>query len=190
MKAYYRVINCVAIVLLTVGCSAQLSFDELTKNVPPDLNTHIHTSTEMQYSISILEQLELLEKDYNSDTLEFELFVDNSTGLEEGASTLSILKYNSSDTTLSGAWNILMISRPFENFRIYSTGLTDFLSEHAFYEHSAYTIGKKNTETINFFFRSISSTFYLVNLQVTTEKGYPENMKELLSCAKSLKILP
>lgn len=190
MKTYIRILTSLVIVLLTIGCSAQLSFDELTKDVPSDLDVHKYSSTKMNYSISLLKYLELAEKDYNNDTLGFEVFVDTSVVFEEGTSTLSVLKYNSTDTTLNGAWNKLMSNRPFENFRIYSEGTTDYLSRPAYYEHSAYTISEKNTETINFFFRGDSSDFYLMNLQVITEEGYPDNMKELLFCAKSLKILP
>lgn len=192
MKVYYRILSCLAVILLTVGCSAQLSFDELTKDVSSNLNVRTYSSAKMNYSISVLKRFELMDKDYY-DTLGIELFVDTSMVFEEGASMFSVLKYNSTDTetTLEKAWDKLMSNRMMiEDFRIYSKGLTNFLSVPAYYEHSACTISKKNTESISFLFRGEDSIFFGISLQVITEEGYPDNMKELLFCAKSMKILP
>lgn len=192
MKVYYRILFCLSVILLTIGCSAQLSFDELTKDIPTDVKVKTYSRAKMNYNISIPKKFELMDKDYY-DTLSIELFVDTSMIFEEGASILSVFKYNATDTetTLEGAWNKLMSNRPLiEDFRIYSEGLTNFLSVPAYYEHSACTISEKNTESINFLFRGDSSSFVGISLQVITEEGYPDNMKELLYCAKSIKILP
>lgn len=192
MKVYYRILFCLSVILLTVGCSAQLSFDELTKDIPTDVKVKTYSRAKMNYNISIPKKFELMDKDYY-DTLSIELFVDTSMIFEEGASILSVFKYNATDTetTLKGAWNKLMSNRPLiEDFRIYSEGLTNFLSVPAYYEHSAYTISEKNTESISFLFRGDSSSFVGISIQIITEKGYPDNMKELLYCAKSIKILP
>jgi hypothetical protein len=192
MKVYYRILFCLSVALLTTGCSGQLSFDELTKDIPANMNTRTYSRVKMDYSISMPKRFELLDKDY-FDTLSIELFADTTIIYEEGTNILSILKYNPSmpETNIEEAWKKLLSNRQLiEDFRIYSEGLTDFLSVPAYYEHSACTISKKNTESISFLFRGEASTFYLMSLQVITEEGYPDNMKELLSCAKSIKILP
>jgi len=190
MKAYYRIIIYLSLVLFTTGCSGQLSFDELTKDIPTNLNAHTYSSANMDYSISVLKNFELVDKDYY-DTLGIELFIDTSMVFEEGASMLLVLKYNSTDTLLEKAWDKLMSNRVIiEDFRIYKEGLTNFLSIPAYYEHSACTISNKNTESISFFFRGDSSSFFGISLQVITEEGYPDNMKKLLYCAKSMKLYP
>lgn len=190
MKIYYKILSCLAIVSFTVGCSAQLSFDELTKDELTDLDVHTYSSKKMNYSISLFRSLDLIDKDY-SDTLKVEMFVDTAMVFEEGASTFTVIEFSFSETILEEAWKKLISKRSLiEDFRIYSEGSTDYLSRPSYYEHSACTISKKNTETINLFFRSDSSSFYLITLQVNTEKGYPDNIKKLLYCAKSIKILP
>ena len=186
----YIISSCLAIVLFTVGCSAHLSFDELTKDVPANLNTRTYSSSKMNYSISIPKTLELVEKEYN-DTTGYDLYIDTLMEFEKGASMLSVYKYHSAETVLEKEWNKLTSNRQLiEDFRIYSEGVTDFLSVPAYYEHSACTISKKNTETISFLFRGDASIFYLMSLQVITEEGYPDNMQKLLYCAKTIKILP
>lgn len=189
MKAYYRIVFYLSLVLFATGCSGQLSFDELTKDIPANLNAHMYSSTNMNYSISVLKRFELVDKD-SYDTLDIELFIDTSMVFEEGASMFSVLKYNSTDTVLETAWDKLMSNRVMiEDFKIYSKGLTDFLSIPAYYEHSSCTISNKNTESISFLFRGDSSSFFGISLQVITEENYPDNMKELLFCAKSMKLL-
>jgi hypothetical protein len=189
MKIYYRILIFLAVLVINVGCSAQLSFEELTKDTPSVLNLQSYSSSKMEYSISLPNRFELAEKDQINTG--FELFFDTLIEFEKGTNILSVFKYNSAEKTLGEAWKKLTSNRQLiEDFRIYSEGLTDFLSIPSYYEHSACTISKKNTETISFLFRGKASTFYLVSLQVITEKGYPDNIKELLSCAKSIKTLP
>lgn len=192
MRVYYRILSCLTVLLLAVGCSAQLPFDELTKDIPTNLNTSTYSSGKMNYSISVLKRFELLDKNYN-DTLGIEVFADTAILFEAGTNILSILKYNSSRTesTLEEAWKKLLSNRQLmKDFRIYSEGLTDFLSTPSYYEHSACTISNKNIESISFLFRGNSSDFYVISISVNTEKGYPDNMKELLYSARSIKIVP
>lgn len=44
-------------------------------------------------------------------------------------------------------------------------------------------------ESISFLFRGEDATFYLMSLEAITEESYPDNMQELLYCAKTIKIL-
>ena len=188
MKIYYRILFCLSVVFLTTGCSGQLSFDELTKDIPTNIDTRTYSSDSMNYSISVPKRFELMDKDY-LDTFDIELFIDTSVVFEEGVSMFSVVKYSSTETELKKAWDKLMSNRVMiEDFRIYSEGVTNFLSMPAYYEHSACTISKKNTESISFLFRGDSSSYYGISLQVITEEGYPDNMKELLYCAKTLTI--
>ncbi len=190
MKIYFKNLIYLTIALLFFGCTNHLTFNELTKKYNSKFDKFLYSSAEMNYSISILKQLELVERDYNNDTLKFELFVDSSMVFEEGAKTILILKYNPKDTNLNlvDAWSRLTHKRRFENFRIYSKGLTNLLTIPAYYEHSAYSMSNKNTESINLFFRGKSSDFYVLNLQVITEDDYPVNIRELLSSAKTIHI--
>lgn len=187
MKTHNKILSCLAIALITAGCSAQMSFEELTKDELSELDVRTFSSSKMNYSISLLKSFDLIDKDY-SDTLKVEMFVDTTAVFEEGTRTLTVIEFNSSETTLEGAWRTFVANRILiEDFRIYSEGSTDYLSRPSYYEHSACTISKKNTETISFLFHGEDSSFYLVSLQVITEGGYPDNMKELLYCAKSMK---
>jgi hypothetical protein len=184
----FNILSCLTIVLFTVGCSAQQSFDELTKDIPANLKVRRYSSAKMNYNISMPKRFELLDRDYY-DTLSIELFADTTILYEEGTNILSILKYNSSmpETTIEEAWKKLLTNRQLiEDFRIFSEGVTDFLSVPAYYEHSACTISEKNTESISFLFRGNSSDFYVISISVNTEEGYPTNMRELLYCAKSI----
>lgn len=187
---HYRILSYLIIVFVAIGCSPQLSFDELTKDLPSKLGTRSYSSTKMGYSISLLDQFVLRDNNYN-DTLKLELFIDTSMVFEEGASTLTIIKFNSTETTLEKSWRKFISDRMLiEDFQVYSEGLTDYLLEPAYYEHSAYTMSKKNTESINFLIRGDSSSFYFMNLEVIMEDDYPNNLKELLSCVKTVKLLP
>jgi len=187
---HFQILNWFIPVILVVGCSSRPPFDELAGNDSSALNVYTHSSTEMNYSISLPTRFKFADKEYN-DSMNFELFVDTSMQIEMGASMLSVLEYNSRDTIIEEAWNNLLSNRVmFENFRIYSEGVTDYLPRPAYYEHSACTINEKNRESISFLFRGDSSNFYLANLQVNTGKGYSDNMKELLYSAKSIKIVP
>jgi hypothetical protein len=167
-----------------------MSFDELTKNIPSSINTHTYSSAKMSYNISLLDRFKFIDQEYN-DTLSFELFVDTSMVYEQGASVISILKYKSTETSLDQEWKKLSSKRQLiQDFKIYSKGLTDYLPESSYYEHSGYTINNKNAETISFLFHGEDATFYLISLEVIKEEDYPDNMRELLYCVKTIKILP
>lgn len=186
---YNSVLSILLIAILTIGCSKQLSFDELITYKPSKFKTKLHLSERMQYSISLLDCLALVEKEY-SDTTGYELFVDTSISFEKGTSILSIMKFNSTATTLEEAWNKLMTNRVrIKDFQIFSQGLTNYLSKPSYYEHSTCTMNNSKTESISFLFKSDSS-FYLLSIQANREKGYPDNLKELLFSTKSIKILP
>ena len=191
MKASDIVLYFFSIILLVTGCSKQMSFIELTKGIPTDCYTRSYSRKTMKYSISVPKRFELRDKDYNDES-SFELFLDTSGAFYEGVSMLSVIKYDVKDvnTSLDIAWQNLMSNRVMiEDFRIYSEGLTNFLSMPAYYEHSACTISQKDTESISFLFRGDSSSFFGISLQVITEDGYPDNMQELLYCAKSFQLL-
>jgi hypothetical protein len=190
MRIYNRILFCLFVELLTSGCSGHLSFNELIKDIHTNLNKQTYLSAKMNYSIYLFDQFIFVDQEYD-DTLSFELFVDTSMVYEEGASMISILKYKSKETKIDKEWKKLSSKRHLiEDFRIYSEGLTDYLPYSAYYEHSASTISKKNTETISFLFRGENSMFYIMSLEATTDEGYPDNMRELLYCAKTIKILP
>lgn len=177
------------IIMLSLGCSKQLPFEKLILNEPVGLDLKKYSSIKMDYDISLLEQFRIAEKEYN-DTIGFELFLDTTFSFEKGTNMISITKFYSEDTKLDKVWNKLTSNRmSIENFRIYSKGLTNYLSRPAYFEHSACTISKKNTESISFLFRGDSTDFYAISIQVIKEVGYPKNMRELLFCAKSIKIL-
>lgn len=173
-----------------IGCSKQLSFNELIINEPSDLNLKAYSSAKMKYRMSLLDKLTLVETDYYGDTLASELFIDTSLVFDEDVSLLSISRYNSNNTELQKEWKKLISNRKvYENFSIFSEGITDYLNKTSYYEHSAYFIGrKKKKESIIFLFRGNSSDFYLISIDVNAEEGYPDNLKELLFCVKSIKI--
>ena len=188
MKIFYRISFCLSVVFLTTGCSGQLSFDELTKDIPTNIDTRAYSSDSMNYSIFQLRLMDLIDKDY-SDTLNVEMFVDTSMVFEEGTNILTVIEFSSSETKLEEAWKKFISNRLLiEDFRIYSEGITDFLSMPAYYEHSVCTISKKNIETINFLFRSDSLSLYFLSIQVPTDKDYPKNMEKLLYSAKTFTI--
>lgn len=185
---HFRIYNWFIPVIFVVGCSSRPPFDELAGDNSTALNLYTHSSTEMNYSISLPTRFKFADKEYN-DAMNFELFVDTSMQIELGASMLSVLEYNSKDTIIEEAWNNLLSNRVmFENFRIYSEGLTDYLSRQAYYEHSACTMNNKNREAVSFLFEGDASNFYLVNLQVNTGEAYSDTMSELLHSAKSIEI--
>ena len=93
--------------------------------------------------------------------------------------------------TLEKTWKRLTSKLPMiENYRMYSKGLTDFLSLPAYYEHGGYTIGGKDYESICFLFRGEASNYIGINLEGLKDEDHVVHMKELLYCAKTIKRMP
>lgn len=182
----------VFVVVLFTGCTRQVSFDELTKNIPTDLPVRSYSSATLNYSMSVPKRFGLPEKD-NGDTLSMESFMDTTKLISQGVSKLVVIRYHftGKKMTLEKTWDRLMSKQPkIENYRMYSDGTTDFLSLPAHYGHAVYTIGGKDYESIGFLFRGEASNYVGIGLEVLKDEDHVVHMKELLYCAKSIKLLP
>ncbi|MCF8414617.1 MAG: hypothetical protein K9G40_00130 [Crocinitomicaceae bacterium] len=181
---------CLCIVLFTLSCSKKLNFDELTTENLTGIPLWNYRSSQLNYSISLTENLKLVENDY-SDTSGFELFIDTTREFEKGTNILSVVQFYSQETKLEETWKSLKSKRlPIESFKIISEGLTNYLGKPAYYEHSTSFLSNNETESISFLFHGDSSKFYLLSVQTVIDEGYPDNLKKLLYCAKSIKMLP
>src|SRR5690606_37100756 len=144
-----------------------------------------YSSSKMNYSISLLKSLTLIDKNYD-DSMQVELFMDTTYNFDNQLNWLTIFEFTSTETTLEGAWNQFMLDRiPYGGFQVLSERKTEYLSQPALYEHSTYILSGNTDESINFLLQGNNSKYYLVNIQVDKEVNYPKNMRELLYCAKS-----
>jgi hypothetical protein len=190
IKPYHKILSTTAILLLITACSKQVSYDELISDLPANVQTRTYSSSKMNYRISLSKELELIDKDYK-DTLSIEVFLDSTIDFMEGTNIISVLRYQSNEKTLEGAWKKLASKREkMQDFKIHSEGKTSFLSSPAYYEHASYPVSKKDRESISFLIKGKSFDFYAVSLETSKENNYPYNMKRLLACVKTLKILP
>jgi hypothetical protein len=174
-----------------VSCTdQQLSFDELTHTLPTKQTVYYYHSDKLQYSISLPNELKISEADH-TDSTGFELFLNSNSRnyFKEGSTMISVLKLQSTENKLENAWKKLtQQQKRLEDYRIYSDGQTNFMSQKAYYVHSACTISQRNNEQITFILPGDSSTYYLLSLSSITEEGQQEQMKKLLYCAKSMVI--
>lgn len=180
-----------SLVLVTSGCTDQIAFNKLTKDISADYKVRMYVSKPLNYNISVPKRFGFPEKQ-NGDTLSMEMFRDTTKFISEGVSKLVVAKYNFKgiETKLKYVWNRLNSKRPIiENYRIYSEGTTSFFSFPAYYEHAVYTIGGKEYESICFLFRGETSSYFAISLEVIRDKYYAVRMKELLYCTKTIKIL-
>ncbi len=190
INRYYKILSAASILFFLAACSNKPTYDELTSDLPANTNVRTYSSSILKYVISLPKELKLIEKEYE-DAFSLEVFVDSTIPFEEGSNLLSIAKYPSQEKTLKGAWKNLVSKRgKMKDFEIHSEGMTHFLSVPAYYEHCSYPISEKMTESISFLIKGKSSDVYTVSIQVNPDKKYPDNIKCLLSCVKTLKILP
>ncbi len=186
MNFRIKIIAVIVTSLVVVGCSHQLTFKELTKDLP-NPKTRNYSSEKMNYTFDCLENI-VHKETVDDSAYQEELFLDTTHSFMDGTSIMGVIKYSSNETSLIQVWNGIVSNRPPDkSIKIYATGNTQFLSRPAYYEHSGQVISDKKRESINFIMHGDSSNFYVVSLGVNREEGYPENMKELLYCAKSLK---
>ncbi len=188
MNYYYKIFSAASILFILTACSGKPTFEELTSDIPTNIQTRIHSSSNMNYQISLSKELKLTEKDYK-DTLSIELFLDSTIDFMKGTNIISVVRYQSKEKTLEEAWKKLVSKREkMQDFKIHSEGKTNFLSSPAYYEHASYPVSKKDRESICFLIKGKSSDFYAVSLETSKENNYPDNMKRLLACAKTLRI--
>ncbi|MBL7888441.1 MAG: hypothetical protein JNL24_02750 [Bacteroidia bacterium] len=189
MNFYNKILSATIILFVMTGCSKQLSYDELVSELPTISNSQIITNSTMKYDISLPKELKLAEKQYN-DTLWFEFFLDKTIPFEEGTNIVSVLRILSKEKTPKDVWQKLLEKKLMnENYSTHSKGESSFLNYPSYYAHCSKTISNKNRETIIFIVRGNSSDYYMINLETGTEKNYPNNMKQLLSCVKTFNIL-
>lgn len=187
----FKILFYTCLVLVTSGCTHQIAFNELTKDIPADYKVRMYVSKQLNYSISVPKRFGFPENQIG-DTLSMEMFRDTTKLISEGVSKLVVAKYHFKgiETKLKNVWNRLNSKRPIlENYRMYSEGTTSFFSFPAYYEHAVYTIGGKKYESICILFRGETSRYFAINLEVIRDKYYEVNMKELLYCTKTIKIL-
>ena len=192
MKYLIGIIFFSSVILIATGCKRQPSFNELTKDISANFNVRSYTSTTLNYSISVPKRFGSPEKD-NGDTLSMESFIDTTKLISEGVSKLVVFKYHftGKKTTLEKTWKRLTSKLPrIENYRMYSEGITDFLSLPAYYEHGGYTIGGKDYESICFLFRGEASNYIGISLEGLKDEDHVVHMKELLYSAKTIKLMP
>lgn len=177
------------ILCLITGCTKELTFDELISDLPKASNTKSFSNSEMNYSFSLPEEFEPVEKEY-SDTLWFELFLDKTIPYERGSNMISIVRILSKEKTPKDVWqNLFEKKLSTENYTLHSKGETNFLEYPSYYAHYSNTISDQNRETVIFIVRGKSSDFYVINIETGTEKTYPDNMKKLLSHLRTFHIL-
>jgi hypothetical protein len=174
-------------VVFIIGCSKQLSFNELNDDEFTEIEVDIYESLQMQYSISILEELKMLESDYFK-TESNELFIDTSSNFNNGMSVLSIRKYESILISLEKEWESLKSDRLFfENFKVISEEKINFIGKQVIYEHTKFTLEGIEREGISFLFKEKGNKYYNIYIQVNKDEYYPNNLKELLFCVRSMR---
>ncbi|MEN9699534.1 MAG: hypothetical protein RLZZ301_732 [Bacteroidota bacterium] len=175
-----------------VSCnSKQLSFDELTRALPSKPAVYLYKSDKLKYSIFLPNELKISETEY-TDSTGFELFLNSNSRnyFKEGSTMVSVLKVHWPESKVEKAWKKLsQQQKKLEDYRVYSEGLTNFMSQPAHYVHSACTISEKNNEQITFMVPGDSSMYYLLSLSSIAEEGNQDQMKKLLYCAKTLKLI-
>lgn len=172
-----------------VSCSRKITFEGLVTFSEKIKMNHFH-SEKLGYSLSLLDNLTLSDAEY-SLPYGTEEFIDDNLFDESKIMAISIVKYEKPGSSLNAEWNSLLFKRTFvKNWKIKSTGLTDFLKTPSFYEYvSIDNLGHGDFEQISFMTRGNQNDYFLITLTCYSEENYPENMQKLLQCVKTFTIL-
>jgi hypothetical protein len=103
-------------------------------------------------------------------------------------SVLSIRKYESILISLEKEWESLKSDRLFfENFKVISEEKINFIGKQVIYEHTKFTLEGIEREGISFLFKEKGNKYYNIYIQVNKDEYYPNNLKELLFCVRSMR---
>ncbi|MEN9441760.1 MAG: hypothetical protein RLZ33_1837 [Bacteroidota bacterium] len=188
LKSYFKLLTVSLIALTLLGCKRQLSYKELTSDLPAAKCERTWTSTQMNYNLSLPKQFKRVEKEYN-DTIGYELYIDTTSAFEKGTSIISVLKYLSEEKT-SKAFYQKNLSNKLQNMNrmFHSKGETTLLNYPAYYAHYSTEISKQPRESIVFIVPGNASDFYMIVIDTGADDNYTDNMKQLLSNVKTFKI--
>lgn len=165
-----------------------MSFEELTDNELIKLNVKEYSSVELNYRMVLLKDLKLVNSQSN-DTLAIDSFNDFSNLFDDNFNSMSVTRYTSNSDNLIEEWDKLLSDRvDIGNDIIYSEGYTDYLEVDSYYKYSSYELDDIKTEAIYFLLQGEVNVFYLLRLSAHGQENYPDNLKGLLYCAKSIKI--
>jgi hypothetical protein len=177
-------------VVFIIGCSKQLSFNELNNNKFDEVDFYDFKSLKMDFDIKLLKYLEAENTDcYDNGTL-IQTFSDSTGCLVDckNSGLLNIMKYNSKELVLSKEYERIQADRvDYENFQIISTEEINFIGKQVIYEYVKFTMGDLELEGITFLFKEKGNKYYNVYIQVNKDEYYPNNLKELLFCVKSMR---
>lgn len=188
IKSYFKLITVSLIALTLLGCKRQLSFKELTSDLPAAKCERMWTSTQMNYDLSLPKEFKRVEKEYN-DTMGYELYIDTTSADEKGTSIISVLKYLSDETTSKAFYQKNLSNKLQKMNRVFhSKGETTFLNYPAYYAHYSSEISKQPRESIVFIVRGNESNFYMIVIDTGADDNYTDNMKQLLSNVKRFKL--
>jgi len=188
IKPYLKLLTVSLIALTLLGCKRQLSFKELTSDLPAAKSERTWTSAQMNYELSLPKGFKRVEKEYN-DTIGYELYIDTTIAYEKGTSIISVLMYLSEDKTSKAFYHNNLSSKLQKMKRVFhSKGETTLLNYPAYYAHYSTEISKQPRESIVFIVRGNASNFYMIVIDTGKDDNYTDNMKQLLSNVKTFKI--